>query len=132
MMIDHDVMQALQGDETISSVIDKISKEVMVEIKKDFPDEKDEYAIMLLTTLTEFAELTGQLIQAHGLDADSVLSGPMQTMCGCVMKLTGYDKDRMVKLAQAATRLRNAVREGVQQRGQVLIAEQERGSTTVH
>lgn len=132
MMIDSDVMSALKGDSDLNNTLDQISKEAMAEIKKQFPDEKDEIAIMLLTTLTELAELTGQLMQAAGCDPEPVLQGPMQTMCGCVMKLTGYDKDRMVELAQAATRLREAVRAGVQKRGQMLIAEQERSSASIH
>lgn len=131
-MIDHEVMNALKGDASINETIDRISKTVMAEIKKEFSDPKDEYMIMLITTLLETVELTGQLIQAHGLDAEAVMNGPTQQILMCLMHVSGYDKDRMIALAKAAEKLRAAVRAGVQERGQMLIAEQERGSTTVH
>lgn len=131
MMIDHNMLQALKTDAGLDDKLNAITKAEMAKIREEFTDPQDEYTIMLLTTMTEFAELSGQLLQTVGVDPEGVLDGPMQSMCGCIMKITGKDKDYMVRLAQAATRLRNAVRDSVQAMATVKMAEQERANATL-
>lgn len=131
MMIDHAKFQALKADSNLNTKLTDIAKVEMDNIMKDFSDPMDENTIMLLTTLTEVMELTGQLLQASGADVDEVLGGPMQSMCGCILKITGKSKDDLVKMAKAATRLRSSIRAAVEQVAALNEAQQERASATL-